>query len=89
LGAPTTYRADSRRARWLEASSEGCRLADSGADTGGTEIHISDRHSIGHMSMEASRDGTYQMMVSKRFIDQMMGEPPPTFLISKASEASD
>ena len=59
-------------------------------DGGGTEIHISDRHSLGHMTLEVSMDGSYQMKVAKSFIDQMMGGTAvPAFLISKGSDSAD
>lgn len=58
-------------------------------DTSDTEIYISDRHSLGHMTLDVSQDGSYQMKVATRFIDQMRaGATVPSFRVSKRSEAS-
>jgi hypothetical protein len=58
-------------------------------DTGGTEIHISDRHSLGHMSLEVSTNGSYEMKVATGFIDQMRrGAVAPAFVISKRSDVT-
>lgn len=57
-------------------------------DADGTEIYISDRHSLGHMTLEVSRDGSYQMKVAKEFIHQMMGRHvTPSLRVSKKSDA--
>lgn len=58
-------------------------------ETGGTEVHISDRHSPGHMSMTVSKDGRYKMSVRHEFIDSMMaGTTEPIFTVSKESDVA-
>lgn len=59
-------------------------------ETGRTEIHISDRHSLGHMKLQVSADGSYRMEVAREFLDKIMRRATvPTFSIFKRSETSD
>lgn len=56
-------------------------------ETGRTEVHISDRHSAGHMTMTASVDGSYEMRVARESIDSVMGRTmKPIFTVSKKSD---
>jgi hypothetical protein len=56
-------------------------------DTGNVEVHISERHSAAHMSLEVDTDGSYEMKAQRSFIEHMMGQAAaPKFSISKRSE---
>lgn len=51
-----------------------------------TEIHVSDRHSMGHMDVEVTKRGGYVMKVDEAFISQIMGrKTKPAFSVTKAS----
>lgn len=53
----------------------------------GTEIHISDRHSIGHMDVKITKSGGYTMKVEEAFLAQIMDrEALRNFTVTKASD---
>lgn len=56
-------------------------------DEPGTEIYISDRHSIGHMDVKVTKSGGYIMKVEEAFIARIMDrETLQNFTVTKASD---